>query len=363
MKSKSKFIEPELDSLRGFFAVFILMLHLQDTIKLNLVQNSFILNASICVDFFFILSGFVISKNYFDKIKSKNELSKFFKKRYLRLYPLHFLLLIIFLLVEIVKYFFANQRGLVSNSIPFVQNDIISFFSHLLNLQALFANENSFNGPSWSISVEFFCYFIFALIFYLFNKRLIYVLIFSILLFYIIYFNLNYPVNGIESIIRGLFCFNLGILFYLFKKNKYFYYLTFLSLIFFCILKIYYIFFIILFLIILNIVVSKKISAINSFLKIKVFTFLGSISYGIYMIHHLVIYSLRQVFTFIFNVERISIFEKVGAGGETEKLFLNLSAIEQYSFFIICFSLTIFLSYLSKKYFENFFYRNNRINK
>lgn len=52
MKSKSKFIEPELDSLRGFFAVFILMLHLQDTIKLNLVQNSFILNASICVDFF-----------------------------------------------------------------------------------------------------------------------------------------------------------------------------------------------------------------------------------------------------------------------------------------------------------------------
>ena len=52
MKSKSKFIEPELDSLRGFFAAFILMLHLQDTIKLNLVQNSFILNASIFVDFF-----------------------------------------------------------------------------------------------------------------------------------------------------------------------------------------------------------------------------------------------------------------------------------------------------------------------
>jgi hypothetical protein len=52
MKSKSKFIEPELDSLRGFFAVFILMLHLQDTIKLNLVQNSFILNASILWIFF-----------------------------------------------------------------------------------------------------------------------------------------------------------------------------------------------------------------------------------------------------------------------------------------------------------------------
>ncbi len=263
--------------------------------------------------------------------------------------------------MEIVKYFLVNQRGLVSNSIPFFQNDIIFFFSHLLNLQALFANENSFNGPSWSISVEFFCYFIFALIFYLFNKRLIYILIFLILLFYVIYFNLNYPVNGIESIIRGLFCFNLGILLYLFKKNKYFYYLTFLSLIFFLYFKIYYIFFIILFLIILKIIVSKKISTINYFLKIKVFTFLGSISYGIYMIHHLVIYSLRQVFTFIFNVQRISIFEKVG--GKTEKLFLNLSNVEQYFFFIICFSLTIILSYLSKKYFENFFYINNKINK
>jgi peptidoglycan/LPS O-acetylase OafA/YrhL len=151
MRSKSKLIEPELDSLRGFFAVSILMLHLQDTLKLNLIQNLFILNASIFVDFFFILSGYVIAKNYFDKIKSKNELQFFLKRRFLRLYPLHFLLLIIFLLIEIAKYFLVNYKGLVSNSIPFFQNDAKSFFSHLFNLQALFANENSFNGPSWSI--------------------------------------------------------------------------------------------------------------------------------------------------------------------------------------------------------------------
>jgi len=80
------------------------------------------------------------------------------------------------------------------------------------------------------------------------------------------------------------------------------------------------------------------------------------------MFHHLIIYFLRQAFTFIFNVERISMIEKLGDGTWTARLFLNLSIAEQYFFFVICLSLTIFLSYLSKKYFENLFYINNKIN-
>ena len=69
--------------------------------QLGIIQNSnFIMNGGLVVDFFFVLSGFVISLNYLDKINTKNDLIKFQKKRFLRLYPLHILTLLIFVFID-----------------------------------------------------------------------------------------------------------------------------------------------------------------------------------------------------------------------------------------------------------------------
>ena len=57
----------------------------------------------------------------------------------------------------------------------------------------------------------------------------------------LIYFNVNnYPVKWSDAIIRGVFCFNLGILIYLFQKNKYFFYSIFFLLIIFLYFQIYF---------------------------------------------------------------------------------------------------------------------------
>ena len=83
------------------------------------------------VDFFFVLSGFVISLNYFNKINSKNDLINFQKKRFLRLYPLHILTLFIFILIEFIKIFVNEYTDLRSTYAPF--DGFNNYFSLVAN--------------------------------------------------------------------------------------------------------------------------------------------------------------------------------------------------------------------------------------
>ena len=67
-----------LETFRGIFALVIVLHHLK--IDTFIQKSNFIINGGLVVDFFFVLSGFVISLNYLDKIKSKNDLIIFQKK-------------------------------------------------------------------------------------------------------------------------------------------------------------------------------------------------------------------------------------------------------------------------------------------
>jgi hypothetical protein len=73
-----------LDELRGVAALSVVLLHASQAFGFGL--NS---HASLAVDFFFCLSGFVLAHRYDQKLKSGVLLSSaFFLKRLLRLYPL-----------------------------------------------------------------------------------------------------------------------------------------------------------------------------------------------------------------------------------------------------------------------------------
>ena len=49
------------------------------------------------VDFFFVLSGFVIALNFQSKIYNFTDVINFQARRFFRLYPLHFFMLLIYL--------------------------------------------------------------------------------------------------------------------------------------------------------------------------------------------------------------------------------------------------------------------------
>lgn len=101
------------------------------------------------VDLFFLISGYIFAHVYLrGRQPDRCTLGDFAMARVARLYPLHLATLIVSALV------FAGEPG----------NTWYAFAAHLVMLQAFVAPvTETFNGPSWSISVEVVCYAAFAL--------------------------------------------------------------------------------------------------------------------------------------------------------------------------------------------------------
>src|SRR3954447_25021058 len=96
--SKNHFLA--LDSLRGICATFVVIYHFESDAfirKIPFIQHGFLF-----VDFFFVLSGFVIAANYRDKIASEYSILKFFFLRLGRLYPLYVSMLFAFLVLAVL---------------------------------------------------------------------------------------------------------------------------------------------------------------------------------------------------------------------------------------------------------------------
>ncbi|NOV00197.1 acyltransferase family protein [Paenibacillus planticolens] len=116
------------------------------------------------VSFFFILSGFILCINYRDKFEKidVHEIKKFYLARFAKIYPTH---LLTFLLA--IPYYF-----LIPLKHSFILYLLQAFTNVLLVHSFLPVGNFSFNGPSWSISDEFFFYAIFPFMIVLSIKKL-----------------------------------------------------------------------------------------------------------------------------------------------------------------------------------------------
>lgn len=137
-----------LDSWRGLAACMVALFHLR--VQSHVSELGLVRNAYLFVDFFFVLSGFVIAAGYGERLAGGFGFWRFMLLRFGRVYPLHLAVLIGFLVL-----------GGASLATP---NDSKAFFAHLFLLHGLgFISVPVWgNVPSWSISTEFFIYLIFA---------------------------------------------------------------------------------------------------------------------------------------------------------------------------------------------------------
>src|SRR5215467_10114541 len=125
--------------MRGLCAIFVAIYHFST--NSYIASLPFIKNGFLFVDFFFVLSGFVIASSYGSKLKDDFSTSRFMFLRLGRLYPLHFFVLGLFLVIAIVK-----PDGNYSAS---------GFILTALLLQTFTdGNLTNWNLPSWSISAE-----------------------------------------------------------------------------------------------------------------------------------------------------------------------------------------------------------------
>ena len=145
-----------LDGWRGVCALLVVLFHFHGNSPVHgsgLVRNSYLF-----VDFFFVLSGFVIAWNYSDRLADWPGIRKFLVLRLGRVYPLHLFMLLCFVAYETLRLAAGSEGAFTGPNTP------AAVLSNLLLLQSLGLHEGlTWNGPSWSISTEWWTYVLFAL--------------------------------------------------------------------------------------------------------------------------------------------------------------------------------------------------------
>lgn len=305
----------ELESLRGIASLLVVFYHIP---KWNALLNIGIINNGyLMVELFFVLSGFVIYNAYANKISTVNDLMRFQFLRLGRLYPVHLLFLMAYFLIEVAKYFAEIKFGISSpNTQPFKENSLTAFFQQIFLLQSIgpTGNATTYNGPAWSISSEFFTYLLFGIILLLArkNKNAIFLII-SLISLFMLATEMTY---GTEYLIRCFAGFFIGCLTAFITKKISFSFpsftlpLIFLFIIFFLQFKttgnldlITYF----LTALLIAFLTKSKSGFLKDILRRKIFIWLGSISYAMYMSHALIIWVANQFFRFVLKKQEIMI--------------------------------------------------------
>ena len=156
-----------LDGCRGISACLVALFHFRAlfhvTVNSHIGKLPIVTNAWLAVDFFFVLSGFVIAANYQDRLVGRTiRVRDFLFLRLGRLYPLHLATLL--LMVGLVAFFRYGSVGAAHLELPVNDATIPGFVANLFLVQGLHTlPQGTWNHPSWSISTEFATYVVFAL--------------------------------------------------------------------------------------------------------------------------------------------------------------------------------------------------------
>lgn len=163
---------PGLDIIRMLAATFVFFFHANIHIGCTFWKlTEFISQGAIFMDLFFLLSGFILCYNYFDKMRNPKDVFTFFKKRLLSIYPLYVVVMVVYTILYTELSIFKHMV-IAPVEIFLMQSHFSGLFSVLHN-----------NG-TWFISSIAFSYFLFPL-FILILKN-IYRYFFTLFLMYLI---------------------------------------------------------------------------------------------------------------------------------------------------------------------------------
>jgi peptidoglycan/LPS O-acetylase OafA/YrhL len=145
-----------LTAVRGLAAWWVVLFHLRAFLAPHVPASvlAFLSMGNLAVDFFFILSGFVIYLNYGGRVDGWRSTGDFLFRRFARVYPLHLLMLLGFAAYYLAAAAFGDE-SLGDQDLPY-------FAASLLLVQNWgFIDYLAWNVPAWSISVEGLAYLLF----------------------------------------------------------------------------------------------------------------------------------------------------------------------------------------------------------
>ncbi|MFM0505055.1 acyltransferase family protein [Paraburkholderia caffeinilytica] len=147
-----------LTGVRAFAALWVVVFHFRLGDGMSAIGGPILDSGYIGVDVFFVLSGFILSHAYCKNLPLNFSLSwyrEFIVKRFAKIYPLHLVMFLTILSVVVgaryMGYAFQNT----------LENTVWSAIANLLLMHAWGVTSSlSWNVPSWSISAEWFAYFL-----------------------------------------------------------------------------------------------------------------------------------------------------------------------------------------------------------
>jgi peptidoglycan/LPS O-acetylase OafA/YrhL len=167
-----------LDGLRGVAALLVIWYHVFEGFAFaggGMITS--INHGYLAVDFFFMLSGFVISYAYDDRLGRSMNFKDFFKRRLIRLHPM----VIMGVLIGVVFYILQGGVKWDGTTVP-ASLIIIAAVSGMLLIPAIpgasydiRGNGEMFplNGPSWSLFFEYIGNILYAFVIHRFSNKVL----------------------------------------------------------------------------------------------------------------------------------------------------------------------------------------------
>jgi peptidoglycan/LPS O-acetylase OafA/YrhL len=170
-----------LDGLRGVAAVMVVIFHLLETFTGGNHLIQIMNHGYLAVDFFFVLSGFVIGYAYDDRW-GKMTLGGFFKRRLIRLHPM----IIMGMIIGAIGFYFSASPIVFPkiSGTPVWEMLLVMFIGFTLLPVPLsmdirgWTEMHPLNGPAWSLFFEYIANILYALFIRKFSNKALAVLVF-----------------------------------------------------------------------------------------------------------------------------------------------------------------------------------------
>ncbi len=169
-----------LDGLRGVAAIIVVAFHILETFTGGDHSKQIINHGYLAVDFFFVLSGFVIGYAYDDRWQ-KMTLGGFFKRRLIRLHPM----IIVGMIIGAITFYFQD-----SSFFPVISETpvwkmllvmVIGFtlipVGHSMDIRG-WTEMHPLNGPAWSLFFEYLGNILYALFIKKLSNKILALLVF-----------------------------------------------------------------------------------------------------------------------------------------------------------------------------------------
>lgn len=304
----------EFDSLRAIAALFVIINHVE-----GVFGNSFFHFGATGVGFFFVLSGFLITRiliheKFTLQYSKKKLLGRFYFKRFVRIFPAYYLFLFL-------NYLLDNLKG---------DNTVWYYTAYASNF--LFFKTANFQGslsPTWTLAVEEQFYLLWPLLFTIISRkwfvRMVFVLLVGSIVFRIafvfwcksksidaslegvlLHSNLHFLMTGA---LLAYLSYNRHRILSLLAKSSY---LLFSAILLIClsliannffwllIFKLYLSFFSFM---LINYVFQNTLLQKVRLLQSDFLQFIGRISYGVYLYHTIGLYLITLFFTKVFGMD------------------------------------------------------------